>query len=254
MKDTLFEWVYDELYPSTREKNMRTFKSGATRDNDEAKLDYDGFLSPGALKRYAEYMHKHRVQADGKLRDSDNWQMGSGIPLNSYMKSLFRHVLDVWHLHRGLEVIDEKGEQVDIEDAICASIFNSFGYLHEYLKIQKVSKEEENCKEMLKDFIAAEETEAKKTPCCDCKYRGDCPQLKKDDFALVKQPCESFVAVVEETEPESITPITQRVITNPDLLDYVRICSGCKRNPQYCGWSGRNSRTLLLDPCSHKEN
>ena len=53
---------------------MRTFKSGATRDDDAEKFDYEGFLSPLVIRRYAEYMHGHRKQVDGKMRDSDNCQ------------------------------------------------------------------------------------------------------------------------------------------------------------------------------------
>ena len=60
---------------------MRNFDTGATRDVDTNKLDFEGFLSPVVLERYAEYMHKNRVQADGNLRDSDNWQ--KGIPKKS---------------------------------------------------------------------------------------------------------------------------------------------------------------------------
>ena len=52
---------------------MRTFDTGATRDTDSDKLDFDGFLSPLALEAFAEYMHRHRQVADGSLRASDNW-------------------------------------------------------------------------------------------------------------------------------------------------------------------------------------
>lgn len=110
---------------------MREFPGGATRDTDEGKFDYEGFLSPTVLERYAAYMHKHRKQADGKLRDSDNWQRGSGIPKSAYMKSGFRHWMDVWKGHRGLlprEVLVE---------ALCAVLFNVMGYLHELLKEEK---------------------------------------------------------------------------------------------------------------------
>lgn len=130
-----------------KEKPMRTFETGATRDDDKMKLDYEGFLSPGALKRYAQYMSAHRIQADGNLRDSDNWQ--KGIPLDAYMKSLFRHTIDVWHIHRGLYAVDEKGEQVDFAEALCAVIFNSFGYLHEYLKLEALEESKENCRKMI---------------------------------------------------------------------------------------------------------
>ena len=52
---------------------MRHFKSGATRDSDETKIDFEGFMSPLVIERFGEYMTKHRIQADGGLRDSDNW-------------------------------------------------------------------------------------------------------------------------------------------------------------------------------------
>ena len=104
---------------------MREFDSGATRDNDADKLDFEGFLSPLVLTRYASYMHSHRKQADGELRDSDNWQ--KGIPLAVYMKSAWRHFIDWWNDHRGFETDD------GVEEALCALIFNASGYLHELL-------------------------------------------------------------------------------------------------------------------------
>jgi len=135
--------IKQELYKGpkcncyNKERNaisMRTFNSGATRDSDEMKLDYDGFLSPLVLRRYAEYLNKHRVQADGKLRDSDNWQ--KGIPLKVYMKSLWRHFMDIWTFHRGIWKTGTPGSSTreKREEAICAVIFNASGYLHELLK------------------------------------------------------------------------------------------------------------------------
>lgn len=108
---------------------MREFETGATRDTDEGKLDYEGFLSPLVLHRYATYMHKHMIQADGKLRASDNWQ--KGIPVTAYMKSLWRHFFDVWALHRGKEWI---ATESNLEDALCAILFNTMGMLHETLR------------------------------------------------------------------------------------------------------------------------
>lgn len=105
---------------------VRTFDTGATRDLDANKLDFEGFLSPLVLKRYAEHMHKARVMADGTMRASDNWQLG--MPLDAYMKSMFRHFFDVWSTHRGLETGS------DIETELCALLFNVSGYLHEHLK------------------------------------------------------------------------------------------------------------------------
>jgi hypothetical protein len=93
---------------------MRTFESGATRDTGMSKPDYEGFLSPEVLVAFGEYMLSHQRQSDGSLRESDNWQ--KGIPLNVYMKSLFRHVVDLWRMHRNPDVeIFDKGKQVSME-------------------------------------------------------------------------------------------------------------------------------------------
>jgi hypothetical protein len=105
---------------------MRQFESGATRNVDIDSQDYEGFLSPLVISRFGEYMHKHRRQADGQLRASDNWQ--KGIPLHSYMKSGWRHFLDWWMAHRGFE------SREGLEEGLCALLFNAQGYLHETLK------------------------------------------------------------------------------------------------------------------------
>ncbi|TAL62091.1 MAG: hypothetical protein EPN88_13820 [Bacteroidetes bacterium] len=106
----------------------RTFESGATRDSNQDKLDYEGFFSPLVIKKYAEYMHEHRKQSDDNLRESDNWQ--KGIPLNEYMKSDWRHFMDLWLIHRGYANMARE----DIIKALCGILFNTSGYLHEYLK------------------------------------------------------------------------------------------------------------------------
>lgn len=106
--------------------SVRTFDSGATRDLDEGKFDYDGFLSPLVLEAYARHMNRHRQQPDGSFRDGDNWQRG--IPKEAYMKSGWRHFLDWWTNHRGLSARE------NIVTALCAVLFNASGYLHEYLK------------------------------------------------------------------------------------------------------------------------
>ena len=118
-------WAGLEDEQIVTDTTMRTFDSGATRDNDAAKPDFEGILSPLALQRYGAYMQKHRVQADGMVRASDNWQ--KGIPLDAYMKSLLRHVMALWYTHRYA-----KGE--DIEESLAAILFNAQGYLHELLK------------------------------------------------------------------------------------------------------------------------
>ena len=86
-------------------------------------------------------MHKHRLQADGSIRDSRNWQ--KGLTLQVYMESKWRHFYDVWALHESGEktIIREDGEEVDIEEALCGEFFNLQGYLHEYLKAKNGRKE-----------------------------------------------------------------------------------------------------------------
>lgn len=114
-----------------KKEKVRKFESGATRDQDNDKLDYEGFFSPLVLKRYAEYMNKHRYQSDGSLRDSDNWQKLFGEHhLDVCMKSKMRHDMDLWLYHRGFS--DESRE--DVEDACCAIIFNTMAYLFKVLK------------------------------------------------------------------------------------------------------------------------
>lgn len=105
---------------------MREFKTGATRNNDEDQLDYEGFYHPLVMQAFAEYMHENRIQADGQLRSSDNWQ--KGIPKDAYMKSGMRHFMDWWLEHRG------EDSREGMEKALCGLLFNVQGYLFEVLK------------------------------------------------------------------------------------------------------------------------
>lgn len=107
-------------------RQVREFDTGATRDVDDGKLAYVGFLSPLVLERFARYMHQHRIQSDGSIRAPDNWK--KGIPLDSYIDSGFRHFMDWWLEHEGYE------SREGIEDALCGVMFNAMGYLHELLK------------------------------------------------------------------------------------------------------------------------
>lgn len=102
--------------------SIRTFDTGATRDTDQGKLDFEGFLSPHALEAFATYMQKHQVQSDGSLRSSDNWQ--KGIPVEAYMKSAWRHFFAVWKGHRT--------GAINMDD-LCALFFNVQGVLHEHI-------------------------------------------------------------------------------------------------------------------------
>jgi len=131
------EWekTHPKPWPSPELKAAitRQFETGATRDNDSQKLDYEGFLSPVVLECFAEYMHRCRLRnvPEGQtVRSSDNWQ--KGIPIDAYMKSMLRHVVEFWKLHRGVP-LTPKGE-ADREEALCATLFNVQGYLFELLK------------------------------------------------------------------------------------------------------------------------
>lgn len=122
--DDLPRWVNDD--PDA----IRIFDTGASRNSDEGKLDFDGFLSPDVLKSYAEYMHLSRYTENGTLRDSDNWQ--KGIPIVEYRKSMWRHFFDVWQSSRHENSLPE-----DRVGHLNALLFNVMGMLHEELKLIK---------------------------------------------------------------------------------------------------------------------
>lgn len=107
---------------------MRQFDTGATRNQDAQRIDPEGFLSPMVLLRFSEYMNRNRLQADGTIRSSDNWQ--KGIPQEAYMKSLVRHMLELWTFARQ----GSSEESLTIEDTLCALIFNAQGMLYERLR------------------------------------------------------------------------------------------------------------------------
>jgi hypothetical protein len=111
---------------------LRTFESGATRDTAKNKNDYEGFLNPLVIRAFGDYMHKHREQSDGRLRPSDNWQ--KGMSKDAYMKSMWRHLMDVWTIHRGYVAKDFDGNEVDLVEALCALAFNAMGYMFEEIK------------------------------------------------------------------------------------------------------------------------
>lgn len=119
---------------------MRKFETGATRDTVEGKLDYTKALCPLVLRRYVQYLDKHRLQPDGSYRDFDNWK--KGIPIETYHSSKGRHFFADWLLEEGYEVKDNHGP-VDQEDTLCAEIFNAMGKLREILRV-KLNAGEEN--------------------------------------------------------------------------------------------------------------
>lgn len=113
---------------------LRKFETGATRDTEEGKLDYEGFLSPLALRAVADYMERCRRLKDGVRRATDNWQLG--IPPDAYIKSAYRHLHDWWLFHRGFQ-----GRET-LRDALCGLAFNVLGRLHELEKQRLLEPQE----------------------------------------------------------------------------------------------------------------
>lgn len=104
---------------------MRTFDTGATRNGVEDKLSYMRALSPEVLRRYVQYLDKHRKTPNG-LRTFDNWK--KGITPDVYCDSLMRHTWDAWLVSMGYKPSDES---YDLVDLLCAIIFNAQGWLFE---------------------------------------------------------------------------------------------------------------------------
>lgn len=111
-----------------RTASIRTFDTGATRSPLSDKLFYSRFMDSLVIKRYCEYLQKHRVQTDGNVREPDNWKQG--IPTDSYMGSMHRHFMDVWLHSQG----HAREMSEDIETALCALLFNVQGMLFELLR------------------------------------------------------------------------------------------------------------------------
>lgn len=108
---------------------LRTYDTGATRDTSEGKTEPWRFTSALVEQRFSEYMHKHRRQSDGNLREADNWK--KGISIRDYYDSLSRHVQDLRLIFEGYP---EKARERDLEEVLCAVLFNVQGLLHEVIK------------------------------------------------------------------------------------------------------------------------
>lgn len=122
---------------SVPDASYRTFASGATRDSDENKPDYEGYLSPLVIHRFGRYMLQHSKLPDGTRRASDNWQ--KGMPRSAYLESLWRHMLDVWLHHRNFGLVAREA----LEEALCGLLFNVQGYLHTVLSERPSAEQKE---------------------------------------------------------------------------------------------------------------
>lgn len=107
------------------------FGTGATRSTSEGKVDYEGHINPEVLALFGEYMNAHRIQRDGQLRSSDNWQ--KGIPVYRYMKSLIRHTIELWRMWRGNPVWNvDSGRHFTFREVFGAIFFNISGLMFEF--------------------------------------------------------------------------------------------------------------------------
>lgn len=107
---------------------VRTFTTGAIRDNDDSKEDYIETFSWCAQKRYAQYMTRQKAKYG-----AGNFK--KGIPIESYEQSLLRHVQK--YLENKYE-----GGQVELDmDHLAAMRFNIDGIMHEEEQAKKITKE-----------------------------------------------------------------------------------------------------------------
>ena len=120
---------------------VRVFPSGSTRDTSAGKLSYVKALSPLVLQSYVRYLDKHRKQADGSMRDFDNWK--KYMPEDVCLDGLGRHFMAVWLLMQGFPAEDNHGP-VTLEDSLCAIIFNASVILHQIFMMEIEIKKEED--------------------------------------------------------------------------------------------------------------
>lgn len=103
---------------------MRHFASGATRDNDSRKLDFDAIFDPRVLEAFAHYMNICRETPEG-LREADNWK--HGFPMDVLMKSMWRHFFALWKSHH-----EFNGDHPLV--AACALLFNVQAYMKQLIE------------------------------------------------------------------------------------------------------------------------
>lgn len=130
-------------------KVMEQYGTGATRSDTSARNDPEGYLSAIAIERYCEYMTKHRVQADGSIRDSDNWQ--KGMPFGRALKGMWRHVMHLWIRHRGF-VPSDQFAAADMEEDLCAIMFNNQVMLHQLVRKRLEDEREMEAQDLMKQM------------------------------------------------------------------------------------------------------
>ena len=125
-------YSFPEGWERGEQSPVRVFDTGAIRDSNRNKYEYTRALDPRVLRAYLAFLHRHAEMPDGSYRPVDNWKKGMA---ESYLESLFRHVMDLWELDQyGQSYRPENGAPVILVDALCAVIFNAHGWLYEHLK------------------------------------------------------------------------------------------------------------------------
>lgn len=152
---------------------MREFESGATRNSVEGKLSYMRALSPEVLRRYVQYLAKHRQTPKG-LRAFDNWK--KGIDQDTYCDSLLRHSFDAWLTLMGYKPSDTT---YTLEELLCAIIFNAQGWLFELIHAE-----------------GREQLAAKVDTVQPAKTSGDCHDCANYDRCAAAGECVGFVPKV----------------------------------------------------------
>ncbi len=118
-----------KVLKSSLEKSVskRQFSTGAVRDSEDDKEDYIETISWTAFKRYAKYMTSKKSRYGG-----GNFK--KGIPIESYEKSLARHVQKYFENKY-------EGGTVEVDyDHLAAIVFNVFGIMHEEGRNEKETK------------------------------------------------------------------------------------------------------------------
>lgn len=98
--------------------HITRFGTGAIRDTQDGKIDFIETISWTAFARYAAYM-------TGKKAKYGAGNFKKGIPIDSYEKSLVRHI------HKYMVNKYERGDLEKAEDHLSAAVFNLFGIMHE---------------------------------------------------------------------------------------------------------------------------
>lgn len=99
-------------------KDITKFNTGAIRDSQEGKPDFIETISFTAHNRYARYM-------TGKKQKYGAGNFKKGIPIESYERSLLRHI-DKYFRNKY-----ENGQDEPLEDHLAAIRFNVDGIMHE---------------------------------------------------------------------------------------------------------------------------